>query len=651
MKSGYLSIQYTGLGSNGTSNRLKDSQAFLTLPTLTTLITYSLIIPILDNRRIQTNKMCLFWGISIVYKLDSIWIVLKYRETLMSFVDVHPIFTNTTCSIIAHKVCFVERIMARIVIISEIFSDGKGDFFAGKNLVSSLLQQGHHIEWLIAPFSMDAQSIAFFYSQVKALRENDHFTFKALSPNKLERLIDYNSSLLAERDVVVLFPNIPRNFDFTTYQKLVAEKVKLIIMYEYGIDEEWIFSPLQSNYLTEYHELFRKLQLPILFTGITDPSHRILDSNIGYQSAVEWPSEAMQPSGNESLFDMFEVEEPEIETKTMGMFKIPATEIQALSKKTLLDVPPEDRGFIEKLLADAPGQMASEKLDNYNQSHALFFSYTNSELRDDGCLARFFYLCIMYTLEKNPNKTTVDLIGQFHGACVDELRGLLSEFSPQYKIKIRLFNPFPLQHETMLLFFVRAKQDRHLVLVTGDQTLGEVLSLGIGFLYQAMPWKKGIVEQLLKLCHTQGYFKVEAFLTHDLDAIKEICELLADPELYKQFENLHLSIPSLQETFSEVIRCILTEHSSNPIHPLKLEEIQEPESLSVPATGSGKKEVTIDIRPKELRKEVKEHQHVLAVTTGQNASIFSIKNSRHTPGEELELPGKEEIVAYLSERP
>ncbi len=579
--------------------------------------------------------------------------------------------------------CCDEIIMARIVIISEIFSDGKGDFFAGKNLVMSLLQQGHQIEWLIAPFSQDPQSIAFFYSQVKTLRDSEHFTFKVLSPNHLELLIDGNSLLLAERDAVILFPNIPRNFDFSTYQKLVSEKVNLMIMYEYGIEEEWIYSSAQVNYLTEYHDLFRKLQLPILFTGITERRSPIganispglghleqcdrsddmlemspkarhdehlwgasdgkLDSKIEYNSAGEWPCEMMQSSGDESLYELFEAEAMNVTTKAIGIFKIPAADIQALSKKTLLDVLPEDRGFIEKLLSEVPGQMASEKLDNYNQSHALFFSYSSSEYRDDGSLARFFYLCIMYTLENNPNKTTIDLIGQFHGACVDDLKKLLSEHSLHHKIKIRLFNPFPLQHETMLIFFIRAKQDGHVVLVTGDQSLGEVISLGIRFLYQVVPWKKNVADQLLKLCHTKRYFKVEALLTHDLEAVKEMCELLADPELHQQYENLHLSIPSLQESFSEVLQGLLTKHHPNAIHPLALEEIQAPESLSGTVTESSKsvaKEATIEIQPKELRKEVEAYRPFLAAQTNQDPSFFGKHKSQDILDNELAGPEK-----------
>ncbi len=134
------------------------------------------------------------------------------------------------------------------------------------------------------------------------------------------------------------------------------------------------------------------------------------------------------------------------------------------------------------------------------------------------------------------------------------------------QITIRLFNPFPLQHQTMLLFFAMAKHNQFPVLITGDQSLGETISLGAPFIYQICRWKSTVAEQLLVLCQQQGYDKLAAFLTktfmgetlyqglfHADNNYDALIAMTRDNQLYQEFEQLPKQAHSLNEKCASLV--------------------------------------------------------------------------------------------------
>lgn len=63
-------------------------------------------------------------------------------------------------------------------------------------------------------------------------------------------------------------------------------------------------------------------------------------------------------------------------------------------------------------------------------------------------------------------------------------------------VKINLSNPFPLKKDTMIAMMQACKRQKNPVCATGDQSLGETISIGVPFFYQAMPWKKDLAKDL-----------------------------------------------------------------------------------------------------------------------------------------------------------
>lgn len=63
-------------------------------------------------------------------------------------------------------------------------------------------------------------------------------------------------------------------------------------------------------------------------------------------------------------------------------------------------------------------------------------------------------------------------------------------------VTINLSNPFPLKKDTMIAMMQACKRQKNPVCATGDQSLGETISIGVPFLYQTMPWKKDLAKDL-----------------------------------------------------------------------------------------------------------------------------------------------------------
>ncbi|KTD46276.1 hypothetical protein [Legionella quateirensis] len=63
-------------------------------------------------------------------------------------------------------------------------------------------------------------------------------------------------------------------------------------------------------------------------------------------------------------------------------------------------------------------------------------------------------------------------------------------------VTINLSNPFPLKKDTMIAMMQACKRQKNPVCATGDQSLGETISIGVPFFYQTMPWKKDLAKDL-----------------------------------------------------------------------------------------------------------------------------------------------------------
>ncbi|KTD37358.1 multifunctional virulence effector protein DrrA [Legionella moravica] len=63
-------------------------------------------------------------------------------------------------------------------------------------------------------------------------------------------------------------------------------------------------------------------------------------------------------------------------------------------------------------------------------------------------------------------------------------------------VTINLSNPFPLKKDSMIAMMQACKRQMNPVCATGDQSLGETISIGVPFFYQAMPWKKDLAKDL-----------------------------------------------------------------------------------------------------------------------------------------------------------
>ncbi|KTD63128.1 multifunctional virulence effector protein DrrA [Legionella santicrucis] len=71
-------------------------------------------------------------------------------------------------------------------------------------------------------------------------------------------------------------------------------------------------------------------------------------------------------------------------------------------------------------------------------------------------------------------------------------------------VKINLSNPFPLKKDTMITMMHACKRQKNPVCATGDQSLGETISIGVPFFYQTMPWKRDLAHDLDTMAKANG---------------------------------------------------------------------------------------------------------------------------------------------------
>ena len=338
--------------------------------------------------------------------------------------------------------------MAYIVVLTHIVEETKGDFFAGLRLVKVLLQENHNVEWILkvdVPEILDQLPINFFENKnckIYILKNDENCNSNIVSLKEE----------LAKRDVLISYPTI-LTLKIDEYSQLKESGVNLILISEYGFDKK----------LTEYDIKFQKMIENL-------EKHDITFFSTG------------------------------ISSESLGIFKLEKDDFDRIPN-TLLELPSENQLITEALIGKSSSDITKQDLDTYHRNHALFFSYTNTEVRNhDKDLAIFAYFCVRYTLALKSNKKNIDIIGRFNENSIGFLQNLLNNLWKADRnniCTIRLVNPYPLKYMTMLFFLRQSQNDENPVAVTGDQSLSEAISIGNIFVYHAPLWKMNIATELL----------------------------------------------------------------------------------------------------------------------------------------------------------
>ncbi|OGV25695.1 MAG: hypothetical protein A3F18_01310 [Legionellales bacterium RIFCSPHIGHO2_12_FULL_37_14] len=230
----------------------------------------------------------------------------------------------------------------------------------------------------------------------------------------------------------------------------------------------------------------------------------------------------------------------------------------------------------------------------YKLNNNLFFAYVNKEENEyEDRLAHFFYLCIKKSIAENAWRT-IDLVAPMSDAIQEKLLKLVNKdssinsillinnvneptndnYSPTGFTKVRLFNPFPLSHPAMLACMATCKHMGNPILITGDQSLGEAIALGVLFFYQPMPWKEDLADNLVNFAKENCLFRLyhllnvyfeqkqdlDNFNLNDLSLEKMLkIEVLynlfneLEDELLAESEKLRHLIPNLYRTLPDKI--------------------------------------------------------------------------------------------------
>ncbi len=148
-------------------------------------------------------------------------------------------------------------------------------------------------------------------------------------------------------------------------------------------------------------------------------------------------------------------------------------------------------------------------------------------------------------------------------------------------IQVRMINPFPLSNTSMLTLMNESNKAQHPVLITGDQSLSEAISIGGPFLYQAMFWKRQLEKDLIKLAAQNKLSKLSEYL----ELYQKFNTIMYDPEtkigsmvnlveeiysyyvankhqIIGEYQALYNYIPNLYVTLLEKINNIFAAHNT-----------------------------------------------------------------------------------------
>lgn len=131
-------------------------------------------------------------------------------------------------------------------------------------------------------------------------------------------------------------------------------------------------------------------------------------------------------------------------------------------------------------------------------------------------------------------------------------------------MEVNLYNPFPLQHDTMIAMMQTCKEQGNPVYITGDQSLSEAISIGGPFLYQCMSWKENSLNGLRRRAEVTGCDGLVTMLDQknfdgDWPKAHQLAQNYStNRQLWcDQFEHFKENVPNLDDTLPMALQCII----------------------------------------------------------------------------------------------
>ncbi|MFI4919210.1 MAG: hypothetical protein ACHP65_06615 [Legionellales bacterium] len=518
--------------------------------------------------------------------------------------------------------------MAMITVLTHVVGHTKGDFFAGKKLIGHLLTLGHSVEWILKidapaavlplPIGALAESAHFNYyyvasssanmsilSNADKLAQRDYFivfpTITTMSPSEFNELKHQgvNVKLVGE------YGQNQSYFANTFFRDIIRALRKYQLHHYFtgvtsNVGTQYLPSVIQVRFVNKYEfdnepRIFLNDYFPFLIqtqnrthTAIYGIDKHGLpkrtDLNAADAALYANFSYIHSTCGSVSLTPKITTHLDSSQTHSqqeLGMFIEPIADAPN-DAMALFFVAEKDQPFI-KMLLDKPldAEISPQDIIDYNQSTSTFFAYTNTDTdiliykdgeealaQHDHQLAAYCALGVCRILKSQPERKKIDLIARHTEQSKNLLMQALKEYAVDLnEVVLRLFNPFPLAHETMQAFFKKAKVDQQPVLITGDQSLTEVINIGAPFIYQICHWKKPLAQSLLSFCESLRFYELHDFLSHSfagdvncLDGYEsltanlyKLLSLIDNPKLYEQYGALRYHMASIYERLPGIV--------------------------------------------------------------------------------------------------
>ena len=514
--------------------------------------------------------------------------------------------------------------MAIITLLTHVVATTRGDFFAAKKLIFHLLTLGHQIEWIL---KIDKPQI-MLPLPMDDLPLSECFRYYYLDSTAANKDILANKTKLAERDYFIIFPTIETmgTDELLSLRgsgvniKVVGEygqdqgyfnnlsfRSNISFLRQYQIPhyftgpvlKDQIISSSQAILVVDdstFERAFSRTYYNQLFPFFVKQEHTNMTTIYGLDhrgslklTQVNKDNEALY-AGSQLDFHSGQAYSPltnqmkkhlqlsQAHTQqSLGMFMNPIADSPD-DAIALLFAADKDKPFMRLLLGKRPdAEITPLDIIQYNQSTATLFAYTNTDLvifaychpsdKDilDYQLANYFAFGIRRMMQSPSPPKKIDLIGRHSIRTKEFLIKILKKQAINLQdVELRLFNPFPLAHQTMQAFFKKAKIDKQPMLITGDQSLNEVINIGAPFMYQICHWKQSLAKKLLELCNSLGYKELHNFLYHsftgDISGVTrfdqkptEIFALINNPILYEQYTFIRQHIPSIYDNLQTVV--------------------------------------------------------------------------------------------------
>ncbi len=149
----------------------------------------------------------------------------------------------------------------------------------------------------------------------------------------------------------------------------------------------------------------------------------------------------------------------------------------------------------------------NKSIRQYANDHQVFFSYQHAHGHLEARTPYLLFATHMAVISKDPRPTTIFCNAENINQYLSALEATAKELYPnktfmvhfnhqdylvppaenvQDIIHINIQNPFPLQRQTMLSLMQTCKAQNHPIMITGDQSLSEAISMSIPCFYEAV---------------------------------------------------------------------------------------------------------------------------------------------------------------------